>query len=151
MLCNSSCRCKKSKINNSVFFLKKIGKKYLTMMFTHLLQQLLLHNLLLLHLNEKEFILGTNPKNYQLFNCSLHHRKIICLPRISPESCVVGKPCPLSEVPPAKIFLMRQLINITVTSTNHSGNLGGSKNRNSGFIHSNDDDRGLRPRVQKDD
>ena len=50
---------------------------------------------------------------------------MICLP----ESYVVGKPCPLSEVPPAKIFLMRQIINITVTSTNHSGNLGESKNR----------------------
>ena len=76
---------------------------------------------------------------------------MIYFPRISPESYVVGKPCPLSEVPPAKIFLMRQLINIIVTSTNHSGNLGGGKTRNSGFKHSNDDDRGLRPRVQKDD
>ena len=34
-------------------------------MFTNLLQQLLLHNLLLLHLNEKELIWGTNPKNNQ--------------------------------------------------------------------------------------
>ena len=54
---------------------------------------------------------------------------MIYFPRISPESYVVGKPCPLSEVPPAKILLMRQVINITVTSTNHSGNLGESKNR----------------------